>query len=52
MQSQTASHIPVRKTVSNPRANQTFPQPKPALPHSPGGRFIPEFRPHPPQSRP
>jgi hypothetical protein len=33
--------------IPNPRGNQTLPQPKPALPRSPDGRFAPEFRPHP-----
>jgi len=39
------------KTISNPRGNQTLPQPKPALPRSPDGRFTPEFRPSPPLTR-
>jgi hypothetical protein len=39
------------KPVPNPRGNQTLPQPKPALPRSPDGRFTPEFCPHPPQTR-
>jgi hypothetical protein len=50
---QTRTDVPARtlKSVPNPRGNQTLPQPKPALPRSPNGRFAPEFRPHPPQTR-
>jgi hypothetical protein len=51
---QTRTDVPARtlNPVPNPRGNQTLPQPKPALPRSPNGRFAPEFRPHPPQTRP
>jgi len=40
------------KPIPNPRGTQTVPQPKPATPRSPDGRFAPEFRPHPPQTKP
>ena len=40
------------KPIPNPRGTQTVPQPKPTLPRTPGGRFAPEFRPHPPQTKP
>jgi hypothetical protein len=40
------------KPIPNPRGNQTQPVPKPVVPRSPSGRFVPEFRPHPPQTRP
>jgi hypothetical protein len=39
------------KPIPNPRGTQTVPQPKPTLPRSPDGRFAPEFRPHPPQTK-
>jgi hypothetical protein len=38
--------------IPNPRGNQTLPQPKPALPRSPDGRFAREFNPHPGQTKP
>jgi hypothetical protein len=40
------------KPIPNPRGTQTVPQSKPATPRSPDGRFAPEFRPHPPQTKP
>jgi hypothetical protein len=40
------------KPIPNPRGTQTVPQPKPATPRSPDGRFAPEFRSHPPQTKP
>ena len=52
MQSPAAVPANPLKLTSNPRGNQTLPQPKPALSRSPNGRFVPEFRPHPPQTRP
>ncbi|MGA1982061.1 MAG: hypothetical protein ABSG84_06285 [Acidobacteriaceae bacterium] len=52
MQSPTAFPAGSLKPTCNPRGNQTLPQPKPALPRSPSGRFAPEFRPNPPQTRP
>jgi hypothetical protein len=40
------------KPVPNPHGNQTLPQPKPATPRSPNGRFVLEFRPQPKQIKP
>jgi hypothetical protein len=40
------------KPIPNPRGTQTVPQPKPTLPRTPSGRFAPEFRPHPRETRP
>jgi hypothetical protein len=40
------------KPIPNPRGTQTVPQPKPTLPRTPDGRFAPEFRPHPKQTKP
>ena len=40
------------KPIPNPRGTQTVPQPKPTTPRTPGGRFAPEFRPHPKQTKP
>ena len=48
MQTQTKAHTPTVNPIPNPRGNQTLPQPKPAVPRSPNGRFAPEFRPNPP----
>jgi len=40
------------KSIPNPRGNQTLPQPKPAVPRSPDGRFAREFNPRPRQTMP
>jgi len=40
------------KSIPNPRGTQTVPQPKPATPRSPDGRFAREFRSNPPQTKP
>jgi hypothetical protein len=40
------------KPIPNPHGTQTVSQLKPATPRSPDGRFAPEFRPHPPQTKP
>jgi len=45
------AHSEPRNPIPNPRGTQTVPQPKPATPRSPDGRFAPEFHPHPPQTR-
>jgi len=45
---QTQTKAQAVKPIPNPRGNQTLPQPKPAVPRSPNGRFAPEFRPNPP----
>ena len=47
MQSPNAVPANTLKPTSNPRGNQTLPQPKPAVPRAPNGRFAPEFHPHP-----
>jgi len=41
-----------RKPIPNPRGTQTLPQTTPILPRSPNGRFAPEFRPHPRETKP
>jgi hypothetical protein len=46
---QRTTQIPA---IPNPRGNQTLPQPKPATPRTLNGRFTPEFRPTPAQTRP
>jgi hypothetical protein len=44
--------FPSHKPIPNPRGTQTLPQPQPTLPRSPDGRFAPEFRPHPRETKP
>jgi hypothetical protein len=52
MQIQAETQTPSLKPIPNPRGTQTVPQPQPTLPRTPDGRFAPEFRPHPPQTKP
>jgi hypothetical protein len=48
MQNRPPTPLPTLQPTPNPRGNQTLPQPTPATPRTPDGRFAPEFRPHPP----
>jgi hypothetical protein len=52
MQTHAEGPARTRKPIPNPRGIQTVPQPKPAHPRSPNGRFAPEFHPHPTETRP
>ena len=52
MQIQAETQAPSLKPIPNPRGTQTVPQPQPTLSRTPDGRFAPEFRPHPPQTKP
>jgi hypothetical protein len=51
MQMDTKSQTQPMKSIPNPRGTQTVPQPRPVTPRSPDGRFAPEFRPLPAQTK-
>ncbi len=52
MQTTDHSQSHAVKPIPDPRGTQTIPQPKPTLPRSPDGRFVPEFRARPHPRRP